>query len=179
MRWIYIFSCLVAVWLLSAAPALSEPKPNKAPNASAKTNEPLPNEIRLNLLIRTTIIAVNNANLTNNYSVLRELASGQFKKANSAKRLSEIFAPLRKRKIDFAPILFFPPKLIKPAAIDADGRLRLSGFFDTRPERIIFDMLFLKEEPGWKLFGILLDTKPAQAAKAKQNTQAPRQAPNQ
>jgi hypothetical protein len=121
----------------------------------------VPSGPALNLLIRTTIIAVNQANQTGNYTVLRELASPDFQQANSSARLAEIFGPLRKRKLDLSPVLFFDPKLVKPAAVDASGMLRLSGFFDTRPERVIFDMLFQPVSGNWRLFGISVFTRPA------------------
>ena len=160
----------LALVVLGAAGTLA-PFPLSIPSASgqeaARSAAPatkVPSGPALNLLIRTTIIAVNQANQTGNYTVLRELASPDFQQANSAARLAEIFGPLRKRKLNLSPILFFDPKLVRPAAIDANGMLRVSGFFDTRPEQVIFDMLFQPVSGNWRLFGISVFTRPAAQA---------------
>ncbi len=117
----------------------------------------LPTEYRLNLMIRTTIIALNQANETGNYSVLRDLAAPSFQQANSAARLAEAFANMRNRNIDLAPALFFEPKLVRPPTIQPNGKLRLSGYFETKPEQVNFDLAFEWVESAWRLFGIAVE----------------------
>ncbi|MGD9845957.1 MAG: hypothetical protein AB7U47_11285 [Variibacter sp.] len=156
-------AALLSILLLTSAPGVAQtPAAEKKapPDAGAKeaADAPaVPNGYTLELLIRTTIIAVNQANATGNYSVLRDLSAPSFQSANDQARLAEIFAALRARKLDLSPILVFPPKLVQPPAIGKDGRLRLTGFFDTRPERVVFDLLFEKVESKWRLFGVALD----------------------
>ncbi len=48
-------------------------------------------------LIRSTLITLNDANRSGNYTVLRDLASPEFQGNNTAADLSQIFADLRKR----------------------------------------------------------------------------------
>lgn len=133
----------------------------------------LPGPRRTNLLIRSTIIALNQANMTGNYSVLRDLGAPGFQEANNAARLAEIFAPLRKRNIDLNPVMFFDPRLIRPPAIQGNGILRLSGFVPTEPEQIDFDLAFQKVGGEWRLFGIAVDTsRPAPAAAGNGSTGA-------
>lgn len=136
------------------------------PPVGALDRSKIPDDLKLNILIRTTIIALNQANATGNYSVLRDLAAPGFQTANSQAQLVEIFAALRGRKLDLSPILFFEPKLVQTPAIGADGRLRLTGFFDTRPERVIFDLMFERVESDWRLFGIAIDVTPPEAQEA-------------
>ena len=151
-------------WATSNAPENGNQNPAPATaNAAAPS---VPDDYKLELLIRTTIIAVNQANATGNYSVLRDLAAPGFQDANNAARLAEIFAGLRGRKLDLSPILVFPPKLVQPPMIQPDGRLRLTGFFDTKPERVIFDMMFEMRNGDWRLFGIALEVAPPGAAGA-------------
>lgn len=139
-----------------------------APGSAAPTaRPPLPDQFKLNMMIRTTIIAVNQANKTNNYTVLRDLGSPRFKEGNSAQRLAAIFETLRNSKFDLSPVLFFTPKLLVPPALIGNGMLRLTGFFDTRPQRISFDMLFEDVKGDWQLFGINIATKLAPAAVAR------------
>jgi hypothetical protein len=154
---LFLFALGAVAFLQLSIPSASG---QEATRNSTSTSQ-IPSGPALNLLIRTTIIAVNQANQTGNYTVMRELASPDFQKANSAARLAEVFGPLRKRKLDLSPVLFFDPKLVKPAAVDASGMLRLSGFFDTRPERVLFDMLFQAVDGSWRLFGISVFTRPA------------------
>lgn len=135
-------------------------------DAGPAASSPLPDDTKLTLLIRTTLIALNQANATGNYSVLRDLAAPGFQAGNSQARLAEIFAALRGRNLDLSPILFFDPKLVQPPAIQPDGRLRITGFFDTRPERVIFDLMFETVEGDWRLFGIAIDVMPPEAPKA-------------
>jgi len=139
------------------------------PIAVAETStQQLPDAYKLNMLIRTTLIALSQANQTGNYSVLRDLGTPQFQASNTDARLGEIFATLRNRSIDFSPILFFDPKLVRPAAIQPNGMLRMTGYIDTRPERVLFDMGFEHVNNQWRLSAIIVDmqTPPAAAAQA-------------
>lgn len=126
--------------------------------------EIMPTDYRLNLLIRTTIIALNQANQTGNYTVLRDLGAPDFQTANTAAKLSEAFSALRASGFDLSPILFFEPKLVKKPEIRDNGLLRLSGFFATQPQQVNFDLAFQKARAEWRLYGIALTTTPAGAA---------------
>jgi hypothetical protein len=105
-------------------------------------------------LIRTTIIAVNQANQTGNYTVLRDLSAPDFRNANDASRLAAIFQVLREQAIDFTPLLQIPPEVSEAPAIDAQGLLRLVGFFPTEPLRVNFDMSFQVEKGRWRPYTI-------------------------
>lgn len=131
-------------------------------DAASKT----PDAFKLNMMIKSTVVAVNQANKTNNYTVLRDLGSPRFKEANSAKKLGEIFAPLRKSKFDLSPVLFFTPQMMQLPAIE-DGMLRLTGYFDTVPQRVSFDFLFEDVGGEWLIYGVNISTQksPAQGAK--------------
>jgi hypothetical protein len=135
----------------------------RAQNATAEAPQ-VPDPYKLNMLIRTTLIALNQANRTGNYTVLRDLAAPAFQRTNNAARLAEIFAKLRKRDLDLSPILFFQPKLQGPANLTDNGLLRLTGYFETKPERISFDMLFQPVASDWRLFGLAVDVAPPKAA---------------
>ena len=126
----------------------------------------VPDQYRLNLLIRSTIIALNQANKTGNYSVLRDLGSPSFQSANSAARLAEIFSAQRHANLDLAPVLFFTPTLVRAPAIDADGMLRLTGFFPTQPQQVNFDLAFEFIQGEWRHFGVSVETQPVAAQTA-------------
>ncbi|MFW6027618.1 MAG: hypothetical protein ACOC91_02300, partial [bacterium] len=102
---------------------------------------------------KTAVIAVNQANLTNNYSVLRELAAPGFRDKNSAKDLEKIFAKLRESNLDFSPILVYNPKFAD-TAIMPNGLLRLRGYFPTQPLQVHFDLLFQPVGGEWRLYAL-------------------------
>ena len=138
----------------------------------------VPSDQALAIMIKTTLIAYNEANLTGNYTVLRDLASPIFREANSSARLADIFQDMRRRRIDIAPIVLFQPTLLQKPHIDKDGDLLLEGFFDTRPERVEFLLVYRKVESLWRLFAIRVETKEMQAALAVPNGTAKPDASN-
>ena len=162
-----------------AAGAKPAPKPQAAPAEKpapqANAAPAISDNAKLAILIQNTLIAVNQANLTGNYSVLRDLASPGFQSVNSPAQLAETFADLRKRAIDLSPIVLFQPKLVRPAAIDDKGSLRLVGFYDTRPEQVQFELLFTLAGGQWRLNGLGVRTLPAPPAtdEAKEPKAAP------
>src|SRR5436190_23746072 len=77
------------------------------------------------MLIRNTITLVNHGNLTGNYTVVRDLASDDFRKRSSAAELAATFANLRQQKLDLSPILVIDPQLVEPPREIAPGRLQI------------------------------------------------------
>ncbi len=140
--------------------AQAKSQPSQVAQQVAVQGPTLPDPYQMSMLIRTSLIALSQANLTGNYTVLRDLGSPAFQAMNSAARLTEAFADLRQRRLDFSPVLFFDPKLVREPALDAAGRLRLRGFIETRPEQINFDMLFEKIGGDWRLFGLAVQMQP-------------------
>ncbi len=154
----------VVCWLFaSAGPAQAQPAPQALP---PQLRGVLPDGLKMNMLIRTTLIALSQANATGNYSVLRDLGAPEFQINNSVARLTDAFADLRRRKLDFSPVLFFDPKLIREPALDDAGRLRLTGFIDSRPEQVTFDMMFANIGGDWRLFGLAVEMRNNQAPAA-------------
>lgn len=148
------------------ARAQEEPPGAKKESASPAEAPEIPDSFKLNMLIRTTVIAVNQANKTANYTVLRDLGSPRFKQANSAERLAKIFAGLRNAKFDLSPVIFFTPKLLVPPALE-EGMLRLTGYFDTVPQRVSFDFIFEDVKGEWLIYGINIATERSPALDAQ------------
>jgi hypothetical protein len=164
------------MWLITAGTAIAQGAPKQGPKKAkpsavqqkAAPKPTLPDPYKLNLLIRSTILAVNQANQTGNYTVLRDLSSPDFQRANSAARLGAIFANLRGQGINLSPVILVPPALDESATITPGGMLKLVGHFPTKPLRINFQMLFQVVEGRWRLFGLAVNTVPAAAAAPKQ-----------
>lgn len=118
-------------------------------------------------LIRSTLLTLNDANRSGNYTVLRDLAAPDFQAKNTAADLAHIFADLRHRKFDmFAAALIAPQLTTMPSLVDRTGMVRLTGFFPTRPLQINFDLVYQQVDGQWRLFGIAIATpsSPADAA---------------
>jgi hypothetical protein len=91
------------------APKQAAPKQQAQPQPSA----PKPAQIDRNgvlILIRSALLALDQANKTGNYTVLRDLGSPDFQ-ANSAARLAEIFAQQRRDNIDLSGVAVIDPQL--------------------------------------------------------------------
>jgi len=126
----------------------------------------MPDAYKLNMMIRSSIIALNQANETSNYSVLLDLGAPAFRASNTSGKLAQIFSELRSRDLDLSPILFFTPKLVRQPSFTETGILRLTGYFATAPERINFDLFFQMVRNEWQLFGIGVTTSPADVTAA-------------
>jgi hypothetical protein len=114
----------------------------------------VPESQGLAVLVQNTLIALSHANLTGNYSVLRDLAAPGFQKLNSTKQLAASFADLRVRNVNLSPIVLFQPKLVGEPAIDDKGFLRLAGFYETQPLQVHFNLVFQPVAAVWRLFEI-------------------------
>ena len=124
-----------------------------AHEASAGTT-PAPDRQETARLIWTTLIAVDHANRTGNYSVLRDLAAPSFRDANNAARLAGIFAKFRTRDIGLRRVVLASPVYAEPPKILDSGLYRVKGSFAGRPVGITFDLLFQHTDAGWQLFGV-------------------------
>jgi hypothetical protein len=165
--------------MLGSAHAQSAAAP--AAQQQAETAPAVPDDVRLILMIRNAVLALNQANVTGNYSVLREMGTPAFQMTNSPVRLGEVFASLRSRKIDLSPVMLFNPKLASPPALQEGGVLRLTGIFPTTPEQVQFDLAFQHMGERWMLAGVAVNVAPpadgaqASAGPGGQATQTPQE----
>ncbi|WP_245448146.1 hypothetical protein [Bradyrhizobium nitroreducens] len=116
-------------------------------------------------LIRSSLMSLNDANRSGNYSVLRDLAAPEFQARNSAADLALAFSDLRARRFDLFGAALLAPRLSMPPNVNARGMLRLSGTIPTRPLQIDFDLVFQNVGGSWRLHGLSVAT-PAAAAQA-------------
>ena len=118
------------------------------------TRQVVPDENVLARLVWSTMIALDNANRTNNYTVLNSLGSEDFQRRNSPERLSGIFSNLRQNRIDLGRTILSTPSYYRPPEILSDGSLRLRGGFDYRPKSIRFDLIYSNIGGGWQISAI-------------------------
>jgi hypothetical protein len=105
------------------------------------------------MLVRSTILALDQANKTGNYTVLRDLGAPGFQ-VNNAAKLAEIFASQRNDKLDLSGVAVIDPQLTVLPEIEANGLMRMAGFFPSVPSQVNFDLLFAPVDGQWRLFGI-------------------------
>ena len=138
----------VALFMALALPAHTH-------EASAESAPP-PDRQETARLIWTTLIAIDHANRTGNYSVLRDLAAPSFRDANNAARLAGIFAEFRDRDIGLRRVVLASPVYSEPPKVLENGLYRVRGRFPFRPTGISFDLMFQHTEGGWQLFGVAI-----------------------
>jgi len=106
-------------------------------------------------LVWATVIALEQANRTGNYSVLRDLGAPSFQANNSSATLGGIFAALRNQRFDLSNALIVSPVYERPPAIQGDS-LRAKGIFPLRPTAIGFDLVFQNVGGEWRLLGLYI-----------------------
>jgi hypothetical protein len=122
----------------------------------AETPAPKPAQIDRNgvlILIRSSLLALDQANKTGNYTVLRDTGAPGFQ-TNTAARLGEIFAKLRNDNLDLSGVAVIDPQLNLLPQIEANGLMHMAGFFPSVPNQVNFDLAFAPLNGQWRLFGI-------------------------
>jgi hypothetical protein len=131
----------------------SAPKQHKqTPQAQA----PKPAQIDRNgvlILIRSALLALDQANKTGNYTVLRDLGSPEFQ-VNSAAQLADIFAKERHDNIDLSGVAVIDPQLTLLPQIESNGMMHMAGFFPSVPTQVNFELLYAPVNRQWRLFAL-------------------------
>ncbi len=134
-----------SVLLILAVPSL----------AQAQQQVVMPDAEKIVLLVRNSLITLNDAIQTGNFTVLRDSGAPGFREANTAARLSQSFADLSARRIDLSAVAVMTPQLSEQPQLDqTKGMLRLKGYFSSRPVQIDFELLYQAVGGRWRLFGI-------------------------
>jgi len=121
------------------------------PPASAR---PVPDQLQMARLLWSTMAAVDHANKSGNYSVLRDISSTAFQINNDPSKLAQAFSTIRNSRIDLSNTLLVPPSYAgAPQQLQADV-FRVQGVYNLRPVAIAFDVFFQWERGEWRLFGI-------------------------
>jgi len=114
----------------------------------------LPTDNEQEILVKTTLMTFNDANLTGNYSVLFDKSSKAFRSQVTAEKLSEAFKVFRTKNVNLESIVADEIDSSKDPKIDGDGVLRLTGRFKDEDKKISFDLKFVNEDGVWKILGL-------------------------
>jgi hypothetical protein len=138
------------------AQAPKQPPPAQKQQPQQQSQAPKPAQIDRNgvlILIRETLLALDQANKTGNYTVLRDLGSPDFQ-ANTAALLAEIFAQQRRDNVDLSGVAVIDPQLTLLPQIEANGMMHMAGFFPSVPTQVNFELAYAPVNGRWRLFAL-------------------------
>ncbi|TMM48978.1 hypothetical protein [Qipengyuania marisflavi] len=145
-----------------ASPAIAQQAPPQPTVQAPPSLRPTPSQIELSKMIWSTVAAVDHANRSGNYSVLRDISAQGFQINNNAAQLAQVFSGLRSLNVDLGNALLVPPTFTTAPTMIREDIFRVQGLFQLRPIAIGFDLYFQWEQGRWKLFGV--DLQPLQMA---------------
>jgi hypothetical protein len=170
MRLFFLWALVCLGFAFAGASAIAEHKPvsaksssvsKAAPEAPQAEQQPNIDPVVLAMLIKSTIMALQHANQTGNYSVLRDLGTPLFRERLDQARLTAVFSNLRSRGINLSPVLMLAPNL-KQAELTGQNRLHLAGNFPTQPLQVQYELVFLMIGGVWRIEDISVDAVPPQ-----------------
>lgn len=145
--------------LPAAAPATAQVSGATAGRPAAPEPAVPPADYQISLT-RSALAALNQANLTGNYTVLSQYGASGFNQGNPPERLAASFAAFRTNRIDLTPTAVLNPQF-SVAPFVREGKLRLIGRFPSQPMRVNFDLTFVPEQGQWRLFGLAVNLEQA------------------
>jgi hypothetical protein len=104
------------------------------------------------VMVKTSLLTLNDANLTGNYNVLYAKMARPFRERFSSDTLKQAFKSFAGHHID--AIAGMAIVSTENPEIDARGQLLLRGYFDTTPSRLTYELDFAMSEDEWKLVAI-------------------------
>ena len=119
----------------------------------------IPSDGEQDVLIRTTLMTFNDANMTGNYAVLLAKASRQFQSQITAEKLATAFAPFRTNELFFEGAVSAHCDPSDKPTIDSEGALVLAGILKTDDMQVKYRLRFVQNGKIWKLLGINVDAK--------------------
>ena len=117
----------------------------------------LPSDDEQDVLIRTTLMTFNDANMTGNYAVLLAKGSKQFQSQFSAEQLSTAFESFRTNELFFEDVATADYASYEKAKLDSEGALVLVGVFKTDDMQVKYRLRFVQNSKIWKFLGINVD----------------------
>src|SRR5581483_7701806 len=121
-----------------------------APAAAQDVPSPAVQEI----VIKTALMTLNDANRTGNYAVMYAKLSKRIRDKITAAKLADVFKGFRDRHLFLDLIVAKSPVASEPATVDNEGQLRLKGYFEANPNQVVYDLGFFLEDGAWKVASI-------------------------
>jgi hypothetical protein len=150
-----------SLWFSERWPPVSPPasSSNTPPSAKPTVQAGLPNPDNMLLLIRTSLLTLNDAIQTGNFTVLRDRLAPSVRDQNPAHQLYRVFARILEQRIDLRATAILTPEMTDVPAVDGNGRLSLKGVFRAPDGTgLSFHLLFEPTRGQWMLYGATVDT---------------------
>jgi hypothetical protein len=117
----------------------------------------IPSDDDQDIMIRSTLMTFNDANMTNNYAVLYAKASKQFQAQITQEKMQSAFEAFRKNELFFEDVVTADYDSYEKATIDGEGALVLAGVFKTDDMQVKYRIRYVQNNKVWKLLGINVD----------------------
>jgi len=125
--------------------------------AAAQNKVPSPRA--LEALVKVSLLSLNDASVTGNYTVFHAKLSKPFRDKYSPEQLAEIFKSFADKHVDYDIVAAFTPIYDPAPVVDDKGKLLVKGFFPTDPRQVHFDLEFIPSDGEWKLLGVSVNVK--------------------
>jgi hypothetical protein len=122
----------------------------------------MPSEDDQDVLVRSTLMTFNDANMTGNYSVFIAKASKQFQSQIAPEKLTSSLESFRTNQFFFESVVAEDYDSTEKPMIDAEGGLNLGGVFKTDDMEVKYKLRFIQNDSKWKLLGFNVDAKKQQ-----------------
>ena len=117
---------------------------------------PVPAEIQLEELVMETLMRLNQAVKTADFTAFHEQSSMMWKKQITPQGMQKAFQVYIDNKVDFSSYKNAKPQFEPPASVDQQGVLTIKGRFAVQPNPLGFNLQYVRENASWKLLGIFL-----------------------
>jgi len=124
----------------------------------------LPTPLVEEVMVKTSLLTLNDANITGNYDVMQAKMAKAFRDRFGADTLKQAFKGFAGKHIDI--IAAKPIVTTSEAKISSGGALMLRGYFDTAPSRLSYELDYAISEGEWKLVAIDVRVKGATTSDA-------------
>ncbi len=107
-----------------------------------------------------SLLKFNEAIQKRDFSAFHATLATPLRRKYSPQQLRKAFQSYIDKNIDLAPIRSAQPQFGKETSFQPSGRLRLKGFYPTRPSQVQFTLSYLWEGNAWRLIAINVRIKP-------------------
>ena len=115
----------------------------------------VPEEEDLKSLSEASLLSFGEAVKAKDFSDFYEEIASVWQKQTSADKLKTAFNDFLDKDVDIPSVVNeLKPVFDPPAAINGDDLLVIKGYYPTKPNKVNFQLKYMKEEGDWKLVGI-------------------------
>ena len=122
------------------------------------------------MMVRGVLAGVNQANFTDNYSVLHAMTTPDLQARVTVTQFGRAFSDLRKQNLDLSPAFVLSPQFTVTPSVTPQGILRLAGNFPSRPLQINFTIDYRPVDGFWLIDALSVSALQEGAAKLSADT---------